>query len=175
MTRLVLCRHTREGDAEEAAVLAAALADTELTAIYTSPHARARDTAVAVAAGHGLDPVVVDDLREIDRGDVEGAAFDDYPEELQRALLVAPLRTRFPAGETYDELRTRVVAALDGIVASHDDGTIAVVSHAGPIRAAFAAWLHIEGTAFFRIDQRLGAMNVVDWVDGVPLVRLVNG
>jgi hypothetical protein len=53
--------------------------------------------------------------------------------------------------------------------------TIAAVTHAGSIRAALAAWLHIADEAIFRVDQRYAAVNVVDWIDGVPLVRLVNG
>jgi hypothetical protein len=36
-------------------------------------------------------------------------------------------------------------------------------------------WLGIVGEALFRIDQRPASVNVVDWVDGVPLIRLVNG
>ena len=47
--------------------------------------------------------------------------------------------------------------------------------NAGAIRALLAAWLHIADDAIFRIDQRYGSVNVVDWIDGVPLVRLVNG
>jgi alpha-ribazole phosphatase len=64
---------------------------------------------------------------------------------------------------------------LDRIVASHPDDVVGVVSHAGAIRAALATWLGIADEAFFRIDQRFASVNVVDWVDGVPLVRLVNG
>jgi broad specificity phosphatase PhoE len=49
------------------------------------------------------------------------------------------------------------------------------VTHAGPIRAALAAWLGISEEGIFRIDQRPASVNVVDWLDGVPLIRLVNG
>jgi broad specificity phosphatase PhoE len=49
------------------------------------------------------------------------------------------------------------------------------VTHAGPIRALLAQWLGIDGDGVFRLDQRLAAVNVVDWTDGIPCVRLVNG
>jgi broad specificity phosphatase PhoE len=49
------------------------------------------------------------------------------------------------------------------------------VSHAGSIRAALADWLGIAGDGVFRIDQRTASVNVVDWVDGTPIVRLLNG
>jgi broad specificity phosphatase PhoE len=172
MTTLVLCRHTQSGDAEQ---LAAALADLPIAAVYTSTLQRALDTARPIAALHALEPVELDDLREIDFGEVEGVVFDDFPAELQRGLLEAPLEVRFPGGETYAELRERVTKALAGIVAAHPDATVAIVSHAGAIRAALATWLGIADQAFFRIDQRLGAVNVIDWIDGVPLARLING
>jgi broad specificity phosphatase PhoE len=176
VTRLVLCRHAEEGNVDQARDLAAALADVPLQAVYTSPLARAVVTAEAVAAEHGLVPVQVAALREIEFGEVDGLAFDRFPAQLQQELLRRPLSVRFPGGETYGELRDRVCRALGEILAAHRDQAVAVVTHAGPIRAALASWLGISDEAIFRIDQRLASVNVVDWLDrGVPLVRLVNG
>jgi broad specificity phosphatase PhoE len=175
VTRVILCRHAEEGNRAQVRDLAAALATVPLEAVYTSPLARARTTAEAVAREHGLAPIEVDGLREIELGDVEGLAFDEFPPELQRELLSRPLSVRFPGGETYGELRGRVCRALADVVAAHHDRTVAVVTHAGSIRAALSAWLGIADEAIFRIDQRTASVNVVDWLEGVPLVRLVNG
>lgn len=173
--RLVLCRHAAAGDARGAAELAATLADADVGAVYTSPLARAIETARAVAARHGLSPVVRNGLREIELGEVDGLQFEDYPAELQQALLRAPATVCFPGGESYEQLRARVVAAVDELVGQHDGQTVVAVSHAGAIRAALATWLCVAPDASFRIDQSLGAINVVDWLDGAPFVRLVNG
>src|SRR5262249_3395865 len=100
--RLELCRHAAARDSHGAALLAAALAESSLAAVYTSPLARAVDTARAVAAPHGLSPVTCEDLREIELGEVEGLQFDDYPSELQTALLNAPGEVCFPGGESYE-------------------------------------------------------------------------
>jgi broad specificity phosphatase PhoE len=175
MTRLVLCRHAKAGEAEQAGALGVALVACPLVAVYTSPLPRAVQTARAVADRHGLDPIEVDDLREIDFGDVAGLGFDDLPPDLQTGLLREPTTVQFPGGETYTELRQRVCRAIDRIVADHPGETVGVVSHAGAIRAALADWLRIADEAIFRIDQRHAAVNVIDWVEGVPLVRLVNG
>jgi broad specificity phosphatase PhoE len=175
LTRLILCRHAAERNVGESRALAAALAAVSLDAVYTSPLSRARITADAIAAEHALAPIEVSELREIELGTVEGFSFDEYPAELQAEFLNRPMSVRFPGGETYDELQERVSRALDEIVGSHPEGTVAAVSHAGPIRAALARWLGIVDEAVFRIDQRTGAVNVVDWVDGIPLIRLVNG
>jgi len=175
MTRLVLCRHAAEGNAAQARELAAALASVRLEAVYTSPLARAAATAEAIARERGLVPIEVAELREIEFGEVAGLAFDQFPAQLQTELLTRPLTVRFPGGETYGELRERVCRALADIVAAHREQAVAVVTHAGSIRAALSAWLGIADDAIFRIDQRPAAVNVVDWLDGVPLVRLVNG
>jgi broad specificity phosphatase PhoE len=175
MTRLVLCRHAEEGNVDQARELAAVLAAVPLAAVYTSPLTRAAVTAEAVAAEHTLVAIEIAALREIEFGELDGVAFEEYPTQLQAELLRRPLSVRFPGGETYEELRERVCRALAEIVASHPGKTVVVVSHAGAIRAALASWLGIADEAIFRIDQRPASVNVVDWLEGVPLIRLVNG
>ena len=172
--RLVLCRHAPPADSAAAAALAHALRALPVAAVYSSPLERARITAEQIASVHGLDPVVVDDLREIDFGEVEGLGFDDLPPDLQRGLLDEPTRVRFPGGETYAELRDRVVEAFADVTARHEGETVVAVSHAGAIRAALAAWLLIPDEAVFRLDQRYAAVNVIEWHDGTPLIRVVN-
>jgi len=171
---MVLCRHAELGNVEQRERLALELRGVALAAVYTSPLRRATQTARAVAVNLGSEPLIFDDLREIELGDVEGLQFDDYPPELQQALLEAPGSVQFPGGESYAALRERVVAALDEIVARHERELVAVVSHAGAIRAAFAHWLGIAGDAAFRIDQSFANINVVDWIEGEPFVRVVN-
>lgn len=175
MTRLVVCRHVDPADPAAAEALAHVLRPLPFAAVYTSPLARAHDTAAAVARRHALTPAVVEALREIDLGEVEGRPFDEYSDELRTALLCTPAETRFPGGETFGELRQRVCAAVDKITERHPGATVAVITHAGPIRALLAEWLRIDGDAIFRVDQRHGAVNIVEWIDGVPFLRLVNG
>jgi broad specificity phosphatase PhoE len=172
--RLVLCRHAPAADVAAAVALAHALRALPVAAVYSSPLDRARTTAEQIATIHRLKPVVVDDLREIDFGEVEGLGFDDLPPDLQRGLLENPTRVRFPGGETYAELRDRVVAAFADVTAHHEGETVVAVSHAGAIRAALAAWLLIPDEAVFRLDQRDAAVNVIEWHEGTPLIRVVN-
>jgi alpha-ribazole phosphatase len=175
VTRLVVCRHAEAGNRGQACALADELAHLPLEAVYTSPLERAIQTARAIAAAHGLAPIEVDALREIDFGQVDGLVFDEFPVELQAGLLREPLTVRFPGGETYEELRERVCRAIEEIVVSHPDAVVAVVTHAGSIRAALATWLGIADESIFRIDQSHAAVNVVDWIEEGPLIRLVNG
>ena len=48
------------------------------------------------------------------------------------------------------------------------------MAHGGVIRAMIAVCLEMPDEAIFRLDQRYGSVNVVDWLDGSPILRLLN-
>jgi alpha-ribazole phosphatase len=157
---------------EHAQRLAEALARHEWDAVYSSPRLRARETAVAV----DRDVVIDDDLREIDFGDLEGRSYDEIAAtdpELYRAWMEQPTTVHFPGGESFAELKVRAFEALDRIRAAH--GAAVVITHGGVLRAGLAAWLGMPDEAIFRLDQRYGGVTIVDWIDDVPLIRLMNG
>jgi alpha-ribazole phosphatase len=157
---------------EHAQRLAEALARHEWDAVYSSPRLRARETAVAM----NQDAVIDDDLREIDFGELEGRSYDEIAAtdpELYRAWMERPTTVRFPGGESFAELKVRALQSLDRIRAAHEAAV--VVTHGGVLRAGLAAWLGMPDEAIFRLDQRYGGVTIVDWLDEVPLVRLMNG
>jgi alpha-ribazole phosphatase len=157
---------------EHAEQLAAALERHEWEAVYSSPRLRARETAVAV----NRDVIVDDDLREIDFGELEGRSYDEIAATdpvLYRAWMERPTSVRFPGGESFAELKVRALEALDRICAAHEAAV--VVTHGGVLRAGLAAWLGMPDEAIFRLDQRYGGVTIVDWLEGIPLVRLMNG
>jgi alpha-ribazole phosphatase len=152
--------------------LATSLRQHDWDAVYSSPRLRARETAVAV----NRDVVIDDDLREIDFGDLEGRSYDEIAEtdpELYRAWMERPTTVHFPGGESFAELKVRALEALDRIRAAH--GAAVVVTHGGVLRAGLAAWLGMPDEAIFRLDQCYGGVTIVDWIDDVPVVRLMNG
>jgi alpha-ribazole phosphatase len=157
---------------EHAERLAAALGRHEWDAVYSSPRLRARETAVALAH----DVVIDEDLREIEFGELEGRSYDEIAATdpyLYRAWMEHPTTVRFPGGESFAELKVRALEALERIRAAHSAAV--VVTHGGVLRAGLAAWLAMPDEAIFRLDQRYGGVTIVDWIDKVPLVRLMNG
>jgi len=194
-TRVVLVRHAETEDSgrgrcygrldvrlspqglRQAQALAAALAGPPLAAVYASPLSRALDTARPIAAAQGLEPAVIEALAELDFGEVEGLRYDEIESqrpELFRAWMDEPARVRFPGGEGLPDVRARVVPALAEIRARHEGHAVAVVAHGGVIRVVLAEALGLEDGALFRLDQAEGGVSVVDWLDGVPLVRAAN-
>jgi len=124
---------------EQAHALAAELAGERIELVYTSDLCRARETAEIVAASLGADLVALRDLREIDVGEWEGLTWPEiekrYPEG---ARAWHEQGFGWEAGETYDELGERVVAALRRIAADHPEQRVLVVGHGGTIRATRA-------------------------------------
>lgn len=156
--------------------LASSLARYDVDAVYTSPRVRAHETAAAISVDRGLEPVVDDGLRELDFGELEGRTYEEIAEtrpELFRAWMEAPTSVQFPGGESFADLRARALVSLARIREAHEAAL--VVTHGGVVRAGLAAWLGMPDEAIFRLDQRYGGLTIVDWLDGFPVVRLLNG
>ena len=160
-----------------AQLLARTLDRIPLAAVYASPSQRAVETAAPLAAAHGLTPIIDEALREIDFGDFEGQSYDEIERshpELYRQWMETPTLVQFPGGESYTRLRVRALAAMEAIRARQRGQTTAVVSHGGVLRAMLADCLAMRDDAIFRLDQSYGAISIIDWIDFMPLVRLLN-
>jgi broad specificity phosphatase PhoE len=119
---------------DQARALAEQLAGEPLTAVFSSDLSRALDTATAVANAHGLVVVVDPRLREKNFGTWEGLTDVEIAERFPDAQ-----RGQWGDAETTEEVAARVLSVLDGIRELHPDGTVLVVSHGGPLRAALGA------------------------------------
>ena len=113
--------------------MAAALADAGFAAVWTSPLARARETAEIVAAALRLPPPTCHDgLREKHFGALQGIPKQELA-ELNPALLEQLLRrnpaAEFVGGETMDEFADRVLGAFDEIGARHRGDHVLIVTH----------------------------------------------
>ena len=62
-----------------------------------------------------------------------------------------PSGFRFPGGESFAEMQTRITGTLDELVARHPGGVVVAVSHADPIKAAVAQALGTHLDLFQRI------------------------
>ena len=123
----------------QAAELARALADESLDAVYSSPLRRAFETAEIAAAPHGLSPLPLDALREVDVGSWQGLTRSEieerFPDQFARWL---DYRQGWEDGESYEEMGRRVIAALLKLAAGHAGECILAVTHGGPVRAVYA-------------------------------------
>jgi alpha-ribazole phosphatase/probable phosphoglycerate mutase len=162
---------------EQAARIGERLAVEPFAAMYSSPRRRAIETAEAIATHHRLDVITVPDFRELDFGDFEGRTYDEiaatHP-ELYRQWMETPTEVRFPNGESFAQMRVRVLDECRVILARHHDQTVGIVAHGGVIRIILADALGIPDANIFRIAQRYGSLNLIRYFDAYPSVELVN-
>jgi broad specificity phosphatase PhoE len=113
--------------------LAQELTDVELDAIYASDLSRARATAAAVAATHPLEVKLDPRLRERSFGSWEGLTRED--------VSAFPPGSRHD-GESDDEVRERMLEAVQAIADVHPGEQVLVVSHGGALNTL---WHHAVG------------------------------
>jgi alpha-ribazole phosphatase len=150
----------------------------ELTAVYCSDLSRALKSAEIIARPHSLSPVVVPSLRERNFGHWEGMSFDEikvkYPQEFA-AWAGNPMAFSPVNGETTLQVRDRVVEGFETILRVHPGERIAIVAHGGVNRVILCHILGIPLENIFRVDQDFAALNIIEFWDRYPVVKLMNG
>jgi probable phosphoglycerate mutase len=147
----------------------------KIAAVYSSPLERTRETASPIAASLGLKVRVVRGLIECDFGEWTG-------EELKKLMKLPAWSTvqrypsgfRFPGGESFTAMQTRMVTAIADLCAKHPGEAIVVVSHADPIKAAVADALGSHLDLFQRIVISPCSVTAVSYGPLGPNVMSVN-
>jgi len=148
---------------------------TSVAAVYTSPLERARETAVPIATARKLPVRVEPGLNECDFGQWTGGELKQLRKTPEwRIVQRFPSGFRFPGGESFSEMQTRITSALGRLLASHPGETIVVVSHADPIKAAVAHALGIPLDLFQRIVISPGSVTAIAYRPDGPVVLTVN-
>jgi probable phosphoglycerate mutase len=146
-----------------------------VTAVYASPLERTRETAAPIgkATGHRV---------RIDRGLLEcdfGAWTGEELKKLNKlpewsTVQRYPSGFRFPGGESFPEMQTRMVGTLERLASKHRGETIVAVSHADPIKAAVAHALGTHLDLFQRIVISPCSVSAIWYSAGGPAVLATN-
>lgn len=161
----------------QAAALARRLAGESLDVIYTSDLSRAHDTAKVIAAQHNL-PVHRDPrLREMSFGEWEGLTFAQmearFPDQVTwwnaDRLNRAP-----PGGETLGDGAAHVQAVLDDVLRRHQDQTVVLVAHGGPLKLLLCLLLNKSPREFWQFHMDNTALSEIEWQRLGPRIRQLN-
>ncbi|HEX9480414.1 MAG TPA: histidine phosphatase family protein [Methylomirabilota bacterium] len=147
----------------------------KIAAVYCSPITRARETAQPIGRAVKRALRIERDLADLDIGEWTGMSLKQAArrpewETVQRN----PSSFRFPGGESFPEMQTRMTSALGRIVARHPGQIVVAVSHADPIKAAVAQALGTPLDLFQRIMIAPSSITVVAYRRGGPSVLTVN-
>jgi probable phosphoglycerate mutase len=173
MLRLILVRHGRtswnvEGRVQgggrldatgqaQATALAERLIREPITAIYSSPAMRARQTVRSVARRLGLQVIQQRLLRDLDYGRFAGWLLSDMqkkaPEVLQQ-WRSAPETVTFEDGENLDDLRRRITRFINEASDLHSGETVLAATHDSPVRVVASMAMELPDSQHLRGDIR---------------------
>lgn len=146
----------------EAASAAKALHGIPFGCIYTSPLARARQTAGTIADGRGVELLADEAFTDIDYGEWTGysdvEARQKFP-ELYRLWKESPHLMRFPGGESLDNVRHRAAPRLIELAqrcASQTRQPVALVSHRVVLKLLLCEAKGLDNSHFWAVKLDTG-------------------
>jgi probable phosphoglycerate mutase len=169
--------HLAEKGQEQAAAVAQRIGalKNKPAAVYASPLERTRETAAPIAKALGLRVRAEKGLLECDFGAWTGKKLRDLYKKPEWATVQRyPSGFRFPGGESFAEMQTRITDAASRLAAAHAGKAIVAVSHADPIKAAVAAAVGTHLDLFQRIVVSPCSVTAILYGPGGPTVLAVN-
>lgn len=166
------------GRAQAAAVaerIGALHATKAVSAVYASPMERTQETAKPIATAVGRRVRTRRGLIECDFGAWTGkklSTLSKLPE--WQTVQRHPSGFRFPGGESFSEMQSRIVDTTNALVGDHPGETIVAVSHADVIKAAVAAAVGTPLDLFQRIVIGQCSVSAVLYGPTGPTVLAVN-
>ncbi len=140
------------------------LSDQPITAAFCSPLLRAVETAQVIAAPHGLTPVPVNPLHEVDVGNWEGRSWVDIeqeePDAYQR-FMTDPATHGYAGGENLTQVQQRILPAVMQLLHAQVGKVILVVGHNVVNRVLLATLLEVPLAKARGIDQNNCGVNII--------------
>ena len=168
--------HLAEAGVQQAHAVAERIAELpRVDAIYASPLERARETAAPIGKALQQRVKINKGLLECDFGDWTGEQLSTLMKKPEWSTVQrAPSSFRFPNGESFTEMQTRMVTTLDNIRQEHPGGVVVCVSHADPIKAAVAHAMGTHLDLFQRVVIGTCSVSAVAYSGHGPIVLTVN-
>lgn len=162
---------------QDADRLAAALCKERIDAIYSSPMKRASETAQVVAEACKVKVQVLNELREIDAGALDGLFERELSgsyETAWREMCSGNASTPLPDGESLQDLQKRTSWAIDRMLERHIDGTVVVVAHLLTNLAIVCQALGIDLSLIARLKQAPASISVLEMTTQGNSLLLLN-
>ena len=152
------------------------LADTPITAIYSSPSgAGGRDGGAAGGASSDIPVQIREGLTEIDFGAWQGKTLDELEDDdVWADSMRIRGSTRAPGGELMLEVQARMAKNSNDLRQLHPNETVAVFSHADVIKAALMLYLGVPLDSHLRLEISPASVSVLELAEWGPRVVSVN-
>lgn len=146
--------------------------------ILSSPLERAVKTAEILGWALSIEYKTIEILKERGFGKWEGMALDQivslYPEEFER-WRQNPARFSPPEGESTIDVSKRAKRAIEQILKEYRGYEVFITAHGGINRVILCNLLNIPLENIFKIEQDFACVNIIDFYDDYPVLKLLNG
>lgn len=143
--------------------------------VYASPLERAQETAAPVAERLGTEIKTEPGLIECDFGSWTGGDLKSLSKTKEWSVVQRwPSGWRFPEGESFAEMQTRMVDTVVELCRRHPGEIVVAVSHADPIKAVLAHAMGTHLDLFQRLIVSPASVSAVLYGTTGPAVLSVN-
>lgn len=148
-----------------------------ISAIYSSPIERARNTAEIVSK-HTLAKTSIDErLVELEMGNFTGMPYDDLFSKHGNVFLKFYQGDKTIAREgveTFLEVKQRVIGIVDHVIENHPDENVVLVTHMDPIKAMIANTVSLSPQNLFELIIANASLNIFKNYDGKFALKAIN-
>lgn len=160
---------------QEAQAVARAVAELPISAMYTSPRERARDTAAPLEERLNAKALECAALDEVDFGVWTGRSFESLRDDPAWKVWVERRSVaQAPGGETFVDVQRRIVSGIESLCKRHGEATIALFSHGDVIKAALAHVLQISLDHLERFEIAPASISVIAFGQSWTQVKAIN-
>lgn len=157
--------------------LAVALRGENIAAIFSSPLARARQTAEVIRRSHDCPLRTDERLKELNLGDLEGLTLEEVREKFPEFLGkwgTDPEGTRLPNGETLKEVDQRTASCLEMLCRQYPEETLAAIAHSFVNQTIICRALQLPLNHFRRIRQDATGVSMIEFLPRIVIVHRLN-
>jgi probable phosphomutase (TIGR03848 family) len=168
--------HLNEKGRKQAELIAGALKEAPIKAIYSSPLERAFETAEPLAAALNLPVNIHSGLSELDFGTWQGKTMRQmHRMKAWKTIMEKASEMRFPQGESYGEVQARMVKAIEEIKSAHaKNDLVACFSHCDSIRLLLTHYLDMPLDEFHRLNIDTASISLLYVGEGRPSIQIMN-
>ena len=152
-----------EKGVDQAEKAAKFLEDMNISAIYSSPIERAKNTADIVGKHNSIDVRIDDRLIELDMGKFTGMPYDEIFSSHGNVFMKfynGELEIAHNGVETFADVKKRVLGMVDHVIENHPDENVVLVTHMDPIKAMLSTIVSLSPENLYELIIANASLNI---------------
>ena len=139
------------------------LEEMNISAIYSSPIERAKNTAKIVGKHNSIDVRIDDRLIELDMGKFTGKPYDEIFSSHGNVFMKfyrGELEIAHNGVETFEEVKKRIRDMVDHVIDNHPDENVVLVTHMDPIKAMLSTVVSFSPENLYELIIPNASLNI---------------